>query len=277
MKKTLAIIRSTKFGADERALVDAIRPYFGDQIVLARDARQNEHFLKKKEIETLDINDRSVEDLGLAAVRDWGWRCGDYFQIAAANAFPEFEYFWMVEPDVFFNVQDINSFFKPLEERNDDFLACGYGPRRANWIFYRSVSFHFERVFGCLFPLTRISARAVEKVHEDRQNYSHVWSNLPKPERPVFANDESLVCSSIESAGFLATSIETILPDLFRKRRETFTSKRLIVREDVCSKPESVLHPVVRSVDLSKKIRGKVNPGTLPLLIGVVALPSLEA
>lgn len=250
------------FGDDELQLVRRLQPCFGDDILVVihrkDELRRTTSRTLPQGIKILWIDDGTLGDLGLAAPEDWGWRCGDYVQIYAASRW-SYDFYWMIEPDVCFNFEDLNAFFRPLQSVDADFLAPDLSRRTEEWAHHRPVSAYYADVWGCLYPLTRISRRAVAVVHAARRNYGRTWSARLPLERRNFCNDESFVCSCLTASGLTLLSLNDTSARFLPRHANSFTYHRLIVRDKVNEEASRILHPVVSKEDFFRKLRGRIN------------------
>ena len=86
--RTLAAIRTNKWGEDEERVLGQLRPAFGDDLVVVFHDRPADLGLP---LAVVDLTRGWVARQGLGIVPDWGWRCGDYAHYAARAAFPGFD------------------------------------------------------------------------------------------------------------------------------------------------------------------------------------------
>jgi hypothetical protein len=264
---SVAILRCVDFGEMEAALLERLRSYFGANIVIQRNVEAETRPFAldvPNDILVLSADTSAIRNLGLVAPADWGWRCGDYAQIHVADHLQEFDHYWMFEPDVFFNFRELADFFGPLESNDADFLAPQLSRRDNQWAHFRSVEEIFPEVWGCLYPVTRISRRAIAAVHQARRDYGEAWLRQAAPRS--FANDESFVCSALHAAGFRMESLNTASPSVFPDDNYSFTFNRLILRERVEREESVVLHPVVSSAVFFDKLRPRMTKNIMPHL-----------
>ena len=259
-RSTLAIIRTSRMGGEEARTIEALTPWFGSHMVAAVDARTASR--KDFRPEDVLIDNDTLLHHQLNPISDWGWRCGDYFAICTARRYPDYHYYFMIEPDVVLNFQDRTAFFDKLESYNHDFIAYGYGDRKMNWNHYHSVSDIYEKVFGCLFPITRFSKEAITHIHDARIEYDAYWRQLDNPKK--YANDESLSSSCIGNSDLKAEAIEKLLPDYFDSK--SFTVDNVLLETDLAKYPQTVLHPVKYIYEAGTKIADKVNRKNVALL-----------
>ena len=182
--KSVIGIRTNKWTQEERGLHARLTAVFGDNVYVVFHNRAADLDVGPN---VVDINDDWVVQNELRAVGDWGWRCGDYAYYALRQAAPDAEYYWLIEPDVFFTSEP-HSFFDQCSESSADVMGLDIAP------FPRSIRFTrglrgFEH-YRAIFALTRLSGAAVDYLFAERQAYS----KSAAPER-AFTNDEIFVFS----------------------------------------------------------------------------------
>jgi FkbM family methyltransferase len=178
-----------------------------------------------------------------------GWVCGDYSFYAAHIYWGNYEYIWIVEPDVHFDFKDISDFFNYYKSSSDDLIAPFFGRRGEEWYWYGAAESALgEPVYGCFFPLVRLSKGAIEFLLEKRR-----LIKAPAKE-PLFPNDESFVSTALSQAGFRCRDIndfggEFLDYSIFNNYLPyQFGESRL----NQCN--NKVYHPVLSSKQILKKI-----------------------
>jgi hypothetical protein len=125
------------------------------------------------------------------------WRCGDYGYYAARQALPQYDGFWMIEPDVRLKSQtpcDILARFPGPDEV--DFLAGRLRPAETDWDWTMTMDPAEGPVWRCLFAVTRLSARAIDLLYQARRRASAEHVSLGRNPK-AWANDEAFVCTTM--------------------------------------------------------------------------------
>ena len=159
-------------------------------------------------IPKLSLTPAVIAELGLyAAAPNLLWRCGDYGLYAARRALPQYEAFWMMEPDVRVNADlpsDVLARFPGPEEV--DFLAGRLRPAEADWDWIVTMDAAAGLVWRCLFALTRVSARAIDLLYEARRQASA--AHLAEGRDPaVWPNDEAFVATTLARSSLSARDL----------------------------------------------------------------------
>lgn len=266
--RALCILRCTGFDLPTRRLAQVLRPVFGDRLVLAMHQTGTDAAPLPPEDDAppvVPVTEALVAGLGLPLTDDWGWRCGDYFQIAVARACPDFDHYWMVEPDVWFNFPDPARFFDHCAASDADFLAADLGRRGEVWVHHRAASAVFDEVWGCLYPLTRLSRRAIEAVLADRLALGRTWNATPAAVRGKLANDESFVASCLQKRGLQIRSLQKVAPQFLAAGQRALTTDRVILWDRVGQEGPHVLHPVVPREVFFDKMKARLKAPRLDL------------
>ena len=122
MARQVALVRTHQMGPAEDRLIKTLRAGFGDDIVLCFDAQNGpppRGFPK-----TVAMTPALLKEMGLIFPEDWAWRCGDFCHYAAARAYPDYDHYWLFEPDVAFNQVTVSEFLAATDASDADFLAA---------------------------------------------------------------------------------------------------------------------------------------------------------
>lgn len=197
---------------------------------------------------SVDVGDRdkvgfdagAVEAMGLFPHADYGWRCGDYFHYVGRAARPDYARYWMIEPDVWIHTGDLRAWFEQFDDNSADLLVSWFGRKDPSWSWHASVVDRYSEVYGCTFPVTRLSAAASDHLLQAR-------SRLGKDAaaRETWPNDESFVASELMAAGFDCRDVSPADRPLYTRQ-----SFRNAVPQDyetlVASEPDGLIHHPVQ-------------------------------
>jgi len=233
--KSLVAIRTYRWGEEEQRLFDSLSAAdLGDDIAVVM---QNRPDGLTPPLTTIDVTDEWVADHKLHATEDWGWRCGDYSFYAMRHAKPEYDHYWLIEPDVLFT-DSPKGFFGECEALEQDLLGYRPKPYTARNPFVRGL--RGIELYRAIFALTRISGRALDRLYAKRVDYSAIR----RPER-TFTNDELFVYSHVMADPDLSVGdFEELTPNWFQDVH--FDTNPDLMDEAVPQNLESgrVFHPV---------------------------------
>jgi hypothetical protein len=196
MRRTV-IVRTHYADPSLEAMIAALSPV-GDVLVVADETEQ-----------PVDIRNAPKLGLTLAAAEDWGvfagvprifWRCGDYSLFAARQLMPNKDFFWMIEPDVRLSFDDFTQFFDHFDAHcAADFVAARLAPAAPDWDWAPSVGGRYASVWQCLFPLVRLSGKAIDFLLEQRRADTAARGDKDPDSWP---NDEAFTATTLANNGF---------------------------------------------------------------------------
>ena len=234
--QTIAAIRTNKWTEAESILLDALRPFFHDNIVVVFHNRP-ENVLPP--VPVIDIDNAWVKANDLAAYGDWGWRCGDYFYYALRQVRPDYDYYWMIEPDVYFH-GDARDFFSSFDQVQHDLL--GVTPQKFKDEDHKFIATLTDLTpYRAIFALTRFSGPALDAMLPLRRKNCKRKVKKGQP-----ANDEFFTFSNAYAEPSLTIGdITQFAPSWFEKGY-VHTNPDILL--DVLQSDESlkgnVFHPV---------------------------------
>lgn len=258
MKNTeLIILRTSFFNSSCSELLDNFSGLPGKDIVVCAD--ESKGFVDTGTYPKVRMGLKSIDRLGLYRHPKSSVYCGDYFYYHVLQKYPDYDYYWMLEPDVYFDFHSVNDFFSSFINNEYDYLAMHFGKRDEKWPQYKKISAYFPRAYGGAFFLTRISRKALNFIFLARKNISQDMSLECADEWP---SDESFVASSLMNSGFQCGDFNHVANGVY-STKGTFGVGWPWLYEDVASgRPSNlVYHPVFfldeYIVRLKKHLRGR--------------------
>lgn len=253
--KACFAIRCHSFGEEERILIESILDYFNLQDIFVVCDETKAQVNIESQYQKISLNWDLIRKLGVFDHPDLGWRCGDYFYYAILSHRPNYNYYWLCEPDVLFNLDSIRSFFSCFESAEDDFLAKGFGKAKQDWAWTSRAKTISDDVYKCFFPLTRLSRRAIIKLANERALLFNKLSATKSNEelQRIWPNDESFVATIIANRGMVAKSFNFYLED--KSMLDNMTFIQLICYSNKMDDKfhNKVLHPVLYAEKYLKK------------------------
>jgi hypothetical protein len=200
MSRTALLIR-THYADDQlRGFIDQLRADAAFDVFVLADERRGP--LALGDVAKIVLTPELPAELGLyERAPNLMWRCGDYALYAARRALPDYDAFWMIEPDVRLcspQPTSILASFPPPEEV--DFLAAHLRPAEPDWNWGRTMSTEDGPVWRCLFALVRVSVRALDVMIDERRRLAAVFETEGRD--PAFwPNDEVFTASTLVRRG----------------------------------------------------------------------------
>lgn len=172
-------------------------------------------------------------------IPDAPWRCGDYCYYALRDAL-EFEYAWLLEPDVAFQDTDLAELVAQLVSDPSDFLAARLWIADDKWSHTSSLTARgIAPVWHSLFSMTRASTAAIDAAQ--RLRWEIQWKPAPAPH----PNDESVFATAAVNSGLRVADLTSLLPGRFDHFRYSSAKKYLPVLS-VAHKGPQIFHPVLQ-------------------------------
>jgi hypothetical protein len=246
------LVRTTRPDAAASALVRRLSSLSGLPAVLVADGHHVAGY--RDELPLISLTQQACSALGLYCPEDFAWRCGDYGYYLARERFPETQHFWMIETDVYFG-QDAGRLFTFFASQLQvDFLCAQLKPAERSWFWIQTAAARNVQPFHCLFPVTRLSARAIDTTL--RQRRLHSRSRL---RRLLWPNDEALVATTLVNNGFECRDFNDFGSRFYS--HDTFSywqpldGERLPDAQGVC-----MMHPVLSGPAYNAKLASRQLP-----------------
>lgn len=131
------------------------------------------------------------------------WCNGDYPLYVFRQAFPQYDFYWMLDYDVFFNGRDYSPFFDRYAANPSDFLAASFSPASPDWMWARGTDWAYrpEEKRSAFFPAVRFSAAALPALLERRRELGRLYAAAARPGRK-WAGVELFVPTEMDRLGF---------------------------------------------------------------------------
>jgi len=254
MARSCFILRCHGFGLAEKRVLDSASSYFDpSDILMVMDERKGPVAVGA-DYQKLALTNNVIRELKLLAHPNCGWLCGDYPYYIASRTRPDYDFYWLCEPDVYFSYRNPAEFFSNFESNSADFVAPWLTERGETWPWTKRAKILSQKVFGCIFPLTRLSNRAIGHLLAERRKLVEILGKLSDINN-LWPNDESFVSTILMRDGFhcedLGKSVE------LSKDRFLFT--RPILLDTLTKGPwlNTVLHPVLSKDQYVQKYRSR--------------------
>jgi hypothetical protein len=201
-------IRCSSIGKAEERLYAYLISFDSIDVRFIVDARLS----RCNDSRAINFDNKDIERWGLLCSADWGWRCGDYFLYAMQDNCST-DFYWLIEPDVYFGVPEKFNIFTETIPYKSDFISVFHGGRGPDWSWHKTISPFFPNVGGCTFPLSRSSHRFIKTAKKARMMLTQSFKN----DHTQWPNDESFLSSLVLSTDLTANSFDKIFSNLFKK------------------------------------------------------------
>lgn len=142
------------------------------------------------------------------------WKNGDYaLYLAASTLERRYRFYWMIEYDVCINFEPLADFFALFAEAAADCIAPYCGPRPPEWIWANNMDWVSPAIYGCFFPILRLSAPALAHCRLARLYYGYKLRELGL-RGPSWPHCEAFVPTVLAKAGFALRDINDFGPML---------------------------------------------------------------
>jgi len=209
-------------------------------------------------IDKYGIDDEWVRSNGLYCASDWGWKCGDYFYYRAQQQFPQYDFYWMIEPDVLINFDNLNDFFSLIPPNNDvDFIATDIAPSDGTWYWAPKMSaWTRNQIYKTFYPLTRLSTDAIDYLLSARRALSSEFINGLAISTDLhdwdWPNDEVFTATTLMNGAFTSLDLRQALTktcgNFSFRHRYPHSVKSIAIESG------RVYHPVLSDQTYSNKI-----------------------
>lgn len=243
----LFLIRTNRFGEIARLSCDRLSRA-GVPILVVADERKGE--VETAPYDKISITERKLADLGFHNLPDdWGWFCGDLCYALAIAERPDFKRFALIEDDVFIPETSTQRLIEALSDSREDAVAMQLGPYAENPKFSRGLNeFYLDSSWGCIFPLTRVTADVARQMGEFRRRQ---LDQAPKAR----LNDEAILAGALQLGSFTYARLEEVAPDLFSP--QTFDTNPPHLFDAIAQRRDEhrIFHPAISYETVIRKLK----------------------
>jgi hypothetical protein len=246
---THLLLRTREVSPAILALADHLEAISGHAVSLVYDASRGDARCESHSVINLSV--AACSELGLYCPPGFAWQCGDYGYYLARRRFPNVELFWLIETDVGFYGEDPGYFFRFFaEQREVDFLAGRLGPAEQSWFWRNTARARDVSPFQCLFPVTRLSRRAIDAAFARRIEQGRHLSR-----RILWPNDEAFVATTLMNGAFVTRDVNDFGPAFYHNA--TFYYGAPMNGDGLQLSPATVhvVHPVLSGSEHAAKLR----------------------
>ena len=106
------------------------------------------------------------------------WYCCDYPLYIIRNQYPEYDYYWQIESDVYMNNDSYTAFYEKYENNNSDLIMAlfksinGSDKIEDDWVYQGQLK------YSGIFPVVRISNKASDFCYKRRLELAKIFKKI---------------------------------------------------------------------------------------------------
>ncbi len=241
MSREVICLRTNFYDVFTENFVHDLIQSSGRDVVIIADERRGA-FLTPKHIRKISLD---TEALNVLSPPDAGWRCGDYTLYMAASQLPNYDYYWIIEPDVRIHTGNLRSFFDGVgTTAQADFVTPWFVIASSSWYWFNSIKPFYPTPYNCMLQVCRFSRAAALKLHKQRTvlTDNFISAGLPEEHWP---NDEAFVGAALKEGNMRIADFKEHAPEFRTGDSFSFTrptSERWLRAQ---SFNNTLYHPVV--------------------------------
>lgn len=133
------------------------------------------------------------------------WHNGDYRFYYLRKFFPDYDYYWLLEYDVFCNAENYAGFLEKFKDNRADLIVKDFRAekKQGGWVWTYGFDWIYKdvEIFGNLFPVVRLYARAVDFLYKRHLEHKEIFQNsADKDKRWIFC--ELFTPTELMNGGF---------------------------------------------------------------------------
>ena len=136
------------------------------------------------------------------------WNNGDYRFYYVRKFFPDYNYYWQFDNDVFCNAPTYDGFLSKFSDDNSDLAVQSFREetKNGNWIWSHGTEWIYndKKIYGSFFPAVRLSARAIDFLYKKRLEHKKIFQDDGKNK---WLGCELFVPTELMNGGFSCSKI----------------------------------------------------------------------
>ena len=146
-----------------------------------------------------------------ASFKDIMWYNADYRYMYARKYFPDYDYYWQFDYDVYCNGTSYEPFFSKYSNRDEDLLICDYREekREGQWFWSKDVGWIYpqDTIIASFFPISRLSGNAIDYLYNRRIEQAKIYKDIPDKSHSRWLFCEIFVPTELKLANFKCDGI----------------------------------------------------------------------
>lgn len=207
---TRILLRSADLEPSVLSFAAELRSISGFPVSIVVDGRHVTGSPERSE-DIIILSEDNCAALGLYCPPDFAWKCGDYGYYLARQWFADLQHFWMIETDVRLYGSEPGYLFRFFASRPEiGFLAPLIGRGDPSWYWRPTARARDATPYRCLFPLTRLSADAIDVCLRRRREHSGHWRR-----RQLWPNDEAFIATTLLNSSVQCRDLNDLGPRFY--------------------------------------------------------------
>ena len=146
-----------------------------------------------------------------ASFKDVMWYNADYRFVYAKKYFPDYDYYWQFDYDIYCNGISYEPFFSKYSNRDEDLLICEYREEKKDgeWFWTKDLEWIYpqDKIMASFFPISRLSGKAIDYLYKRRLEQRITYENIPDKTHSRWLFSEVFVPNELALAGFKCNGI----------------------------------------------------------------------
>ena len=112
------------------------------------------------------------------------WYNSDFRFYYFRKYFPDYEYYWQFEYDIFCNGDSYQSFFDKYSNRTEDALLLEFRTEAHNgpWAWSNNIDWIYKQtnIYGSFFPIVKLTGKAIDFLYQQRLKHKYLYNSIYK-------------------------------------------------------------------------------------------------
>lgn len=168
------------------------------------------------------------------------WNNSDYRFYYLKKFFPNYDYYWLLDYDVFCNAENYAGFLEKFSDNTADLLINKLRTEENNgkweWCHHLKWIYKTPEIYAGFFAVVRLSARAIDFLYKKRLEHKKIFQNTAENLKR-WPGSEAFVPTELMNAGFVCENLNAehlnYKPDIY------LNDERIFLNPD-----DNLYHPV---------------------------------
>ena len=139
------------------------------------------------------------------------WYNGEYRFFYVKKYFPDYDFYWQLDWDCYFNGESYDAFLDQYLDRNEDLLILDFRKEilNGNWYHSKYVEWLYKdkEIYGSLYCISRISGRAADFLYDAIFKIEEKYKNLDDKSKSFWPFCELVTPTELMNNGYTCADI----------------------------------------------------------------------